>query len=880
VKCGRKCYRKKLFKMIPIDDEEGKILNGRCLHCNPLHKNNNNNNKNSSHSANNGTGRKPQRSKSYNHPDGPHRPNSLSRLPTRALSSPPQTTQPTNHSYHTSDTSTAKTDSNNSTRSERSTGNASASSQASHVPLKLKSPSPPSDPSNDWKSQLSYHGSFDSITSSSIGSLDDSAYSSTVTASTTTRRHSSHSHHRRRRPPSRQNSMGSSSNNSVGSATVASNPSSSSQLEAPKSSREELKRAALILMNAAQEHGLADAGGALAESLQDIVNVGVNVKCNDDGKMTKDNFGVVGNEDDHPQQNGGEEGGVLDRGGAFPMRSGRLIYNTGSTRTLSSMSSIDEGDRHHPFTHIFQSPQSQSQQPLRAMGKSSRTLGSLSTIDGTNEEEMNSLSGGDDSRKSSNGAGNGVFPGHAGFGPFHRLGSSTTPTLSSNEQQHREETKEYETKIEIILQRLKDSIDSSSPVRATEAIESLSEFIAMFFEDSASASWLDFYIERGLVGVLVAVMGYYSESSEIQAKACEVLTNLAGCDTSGGHQQRGSSSAKLQRSQIIVEREGGGEAILFSSMILHKDDPTVQEAALNTIRCLCKDYEENQTNFWKLDAIEPILRAMERHPNEPRVQETGAAVVSMLANNPNNENAKSTIGLNGGVAVIIRAISMHLEDLMVVESCCHALYTLLLECAHNIVFVLKAPGATNAILHAMRYHAQNLAVQAIGCAILANLTTEAEHMDALLGNGGPIGTTETTKAKQGDDGVEGKPNDELLEGLIETILETIQTHSTAPTVQEYGFAVLANLIDSDETKMFVVDMGALDAIVLAMVLHKDDVRVQERICGLLLLLAVEENHRHILAANPIELVKTAAHKFPEECLEPASRLIQQLGLEL
>jgi hypothetical protein len=35
VTCGRKCFQKKLFKMIPITDH-GRVLNGRCLNCNPL----------------------------------------------------------------------------------------------------------------------------------------------------------------------------------------------------------------------------------------------------------------------------------------------------------------------------------------------------------------------------------------------------------------------------------------------------------------------------------------------------------------------------------------------------------------------------------------------------------------------------------------------------------------------------------------------------------------------------------------------------------------------------------------------------------------------------------------------------------------------------
>jgi hypothetical protein len=496
----------------------------------------------------------------------------------------------------------------------------------------------------------------------------------------------------------------------------------------------------------------------------------------------------------------------------------------------------------------------------------------LSTIDGTNEEEIN---------KSDNGSRSGVFRAQEASLPTSSskatanegesvasvsLSGKSIPRQEKIHDGQRDETKDYDVEIGIVLQRLKDTIDSSSPHRAVEAIESLSEFLDLSFDDPVPR--LNLVIEKGMVGILVNVMQNYPKSSEIQSKACGVLTSLAAFD--GGRQR--SSSIRLRRSRVMVGREGAGEAIVFTSMILHEDNPTVQKAALNAMCYLCKDCEENQTNFWRLDAIEPILRAMEHHPNEPKVQESGAAVVSMLASNLENKNAKCTIGLNGGVPLVIRAISMHLDDLRVVESCSHALYTLILGCPSNAIVVLQASGATNAILGAMQSHAQNFAVQEIGCAMLANLTTEAENVDLLLRNKGPQGTGTQ------DDGVQDEPNN-VLERVIETILETIQSHSNAPTVQDFGFAVLANLVDSDETKMFIVDMGALDAIVLAMVLHKDDVGVQERACGLLLLLAVQENQRHILAANPIELVKLAAQKFPDECLEPASRLIRQLGLD-
>ena len=891
--CGRKCYKKKLFKMIPIDDEEGKILNGRCLHCNPFHSNSNNNknsknpsghsyNRNSSgHSRTSSNGRQlVQRSTSY-HPSPIHDSPIVAEVkvaisrdvedwsspPARAMSSPPHSKAITNYF-----TDAAKTDSNHDSRVDRST----RTRDTSLVPLSdnsficsksLHSGRDGKSHARDHSSQRLYRGSFHSIASSSAGSLDSASCSTIATRNSY--------HHVRASSPI--NSIGSNS------AGPASNPSTQKEGTSP----EELKRAARIFLNVAQEHGLAKAGGALAISLQDIANIAKSgnsdtphaandIVTNDDDEKMKD-F-VFGLEVDHPQN--GQKSGVLDRGGAFPMRCGRLIY-TGSTRTLSSMSSIDEGDRNNPTTHIS------SQQANRGVGKSSRTLGSLSTIDGTNEEEINSRSSHDQKSKScssitKSSAGKRLDRGHP---------PDSIPTLSSNEvktgeslvsaslpeesvlEQKKirgvchEETKGHDTEIELLLLRLKDSIRLSSPVKSMEAMKSISEFLGLFLDDPEPH--LHLYVERGLAGVLVDVMRNYPESSEIQTNACEVLVKLVSHDSD--HRM----SHSTRRSQIIVEREGAGEAILFSSMIIHEDNPKVQEAALNIMRCLCKDCEENQAIFWNLDAIEPILRAMEHHQDEPRVQEIGATVVSMLANNPNNDNAKITIGGNGGISVIVRAMSLHLKESQVVESCMHTLYTLILDCPYNILVVLNVSGATNAILDVMRSHTHNLDLQKMGCAMLVELTTEAEYVDLLLDNGGSVKTGMAKKK----DSLEGNPS-ELLESLIETILETIQIHSTVPIIQDFGFTVLANLTDSNETKMFIVDMGALDAIVLAMVLHKDHVGVQERICCLLLLLAVKENHQHILAANPIELVKLAAHKYPEECLEPASRLIRQLGHKL
>jgi hypothetical protein len=73
-----------------------------------------------------------------------------------------------------------------------------------------------------------------------------------------------------------------------------------------------------------------------------------------------------------------------------------------------------------------------------------------------------------------------------------------------------------------------------------------------------------------------------------------------------------------------------------------------------------------------------------------------------------------------------------------------------------------------------------------------------------------------------------------------------------------------------------VEEEALDAIVLAMVLHSEDVKVQERGCQVLLQLAVLENIKTMQASNISELARTAAERFPVQCEELSNLLLHTL----
>ena len=319
--------------------------------------------------------------------------------------------------------------------------------------------------------------------------------------------------------------------------------------------------------------------------------------------------------------------------------------------------------------------------------------------------------------------------------------------------------------------------------RFRDSIDVQEKAIATLSNLGAAEENLAILVERGAVSHIVDAMNKHSDIGSVQIKGCSAITNLA------------SHNSPLK--QQIMNLGGGGAVVI--SMVMHPDDFYLQEKALRALRNLCANNEENKRELANIGGIDAVISAMQVHRDEPGVQEEGAWTLSNLAGNDDN---KAVIGDCGGIDVIIRAMWVHSDNVAVQEWCCRALFTLTLD-AHNGNIVLEVGG-------------------------------------------------------------------------ISAVVNAMQAHVDSPAVQEMGCAVLSNLAISDNSKMRIVDEEALDAIVLAMVLYTDDSQVQERACMVLLRLAIGANFKSMLAANIGELVRVAAGKFPEKCEEPARRLLHVL----
>jgi Armadillo-like len=332
------------------------------------------------------------------------------------------------------------------------------------------------------------------------------------------------------------------------------------------------------------------------------------------------------------------------------------------------------------------------------------------------------------------------------------------------------------------------------------------------------------FVDFGALDVLLQAMSNFADDAVLQEQALAVLANLGAhadnldrihdahvmeklVETLGRHasnpdvQIKGClalsnfASHPTDYTQTIVEC-GGGSAIVVS-MVMHPNNSELQERALRALRNLSANNDRNRMELTNIGGIDAIISAMQVHRDSADVQQVGAWTLSNLAG---NADSKVLIGDCGGIDVIIRAMWVHNDKVPVQEWCSRALYSLSSD-LRNSRMIMEL-GGISAVVNAMQAHVDAVAVQEMGCAVLCNLATD------------------------------------------------------------------------QQSKMRIVDEEALDAVVLAMVLFADDAKVQERSCQLLLQLSIAENFKAMQASNVGELVVAAAQKFPDRCADPAERLIK------
>ena len=111
---------------------------------------------------------------------------------------------------------------------------------------------------------------------------------------------------------------------------------------------------------------------------------------------------------------------------------------------------------------------------------------------------------------------------------------------------------------------------------------------------------------------------------------------------------------------------------------------------------------------------------------------------------------------------------------------------------------------------------------------------------------------------------------------ISAIVTAMQNHAEDDSIQEKGCGTLTNLAaTSSKLKIQVVKEGALDVVVMAMVLHGDNQTMQERAVSLMKKVCIPENIERMVAANVSPMMAIVAENFPS-CRDKATFVLEQL----
>jgi hypothetical protein len=379
----------------------------------------------------------------------------------------------------------------------------------------------------------------------------------------------------------------------------------------------------------------------------------------------------------------------------------------------------------------------------------------------------------------------------------------------------------------------------------------------------------DILAQIGAIQVIVAAMQSYPMDMELQICGCRAMWNVSGTN----------------ENQLAFV-EAGGLGVILNNMDGYLDFAEVQEQALAALGNLGA-VEVNLQKIIEVGTVGRIVEAMNKHSDNVEVQMKGCTAITNLASHV-TPLKKSIMEAGGGGAVVISMV-MHPSDPALQEKALRAMRNLSAQCEENKLELANI-GGIDAVVTAMQVHRDISGIQEAGAWVLSNMAGNAD-VKVLIGDCGGIDVIIRAMWVHSDSSTvqewscralytlsldRNNSSMVLQVGGISAVVNAMQAHSDSSVVQEMGCAILCNLAVDQACKMRVVDEEALDAIVLAMVLHGESFKVQECACQVLLQLAIMENFKAMQASNIGELVTVAAERFPQNCDEPARRLLYVL----
>lgn len=266
---------------------------------------------------------------------------------------------------------------------------------------------------------------------------------------------------------------------------------------------------------------------------------------------------------------------------------------------------------------------------------------------------------------------------------------------------------------------------------ATVQYNSLHTLSKLNEEDSTRALLSDL----GTGKVIIDAMSHHAKDPKILKASCVILksldVNLYSLNRLGAgarikqcmHDFPGDVDLQKQACKVIRQLakfipnsiqfvDEGFSKLIATSIQRHMNDAELVEIACATLWCFGR-HPGNSEKLWNIEVINPVLKAMWRHPYSAGVQEKACGFISTLT------HLYSLMRL-GVSQVVIQALENHTTNESIVI-CGLFILKNLGRLKSNSKYLLDYAGAET-IVGCMQAHQTVLAVQRDGCHVLRNLT--------------------------------------------------------------------------------------------------------------------------------------------------------------
>jgi len=214
----------------------------------------------------------------------------------------------------------------------------------------------------------------------------------------------------------------------------------------------------------------------------------------------------------------------------------------------------------------------------------------------------------------------------------------------------------------------------------------------------------DALLQKGVVPVLCAASKGWMNDTLIQRKACRAFANLA------------------EYSDMCDEiREKGGIACIIESMRYHVGHPEVGEQGCAALANLALN-EQNRLEVARMDGVKAVLAGLRQHAH-PGIQAYGLGALGNLAVEESN---LTVILKNGALQMVINAMTKWPDDARVQHFACLAISNFAHDDENKVAF--GKLGGNKLVIAAMQRHPDHQGVQEQACGALANLGIHATNM--------------------------------------------------------------------------------------------------------------------------------------------------------